>query len=50
MKGTEKFWDQGADPLLHLVADRLSPTGQRDRYWSARPECLSSQRRYHQTA
>ncbi len=23
IKGTEKFWDEGADPMLHLVADRL---------------------------
>ena len=26
IKGTEKFWDGGADPMLHLVADRLSQT------------------------
>src|SRR5690606_22088518 len=23
MKGTEKFWDQGAEPLLQIVADQL---------------------------
>jgi hypothetical protein len=50
MKGTEKFWDAGAEPLLHLVADYLSPVEERDRYWSARPERLSSQRCYHQAA
>jgi hypothetical protein len=50
MKGTEKFWDSGADPLIHLVADQLSPAEQRDRYWSARPQRLSSQRCYHQAA
>lgn len=50
MKGTEKFWDTGAEPLLHLVADHLSPAGERDRFWSTRPERLSSQRCYHQAA
>lgn len=50
MKGTEKFWDQGAEPLLCLVADHLSPPEAREAYWSHRPSRLSSQRRYHQTA
>jgi hypothetical protein len=50
MKGTEKFWDTGAEPLIHLVADHLSPIEQRDRYWSARPKRLCSQRCYHQAA
>lgn len=50
MKGTEKFWDEGVDPLLHLVADRLSTAEERERYWAARPERLSSQRCYHQAA
>ncbi len=50
MKGTEKFWDAGAEPLLHLVADRLSPAGDRDRYWADRPKRLSSQRCYQQAA
>lgn len=50
MKGTEKFWDKGAEPLLHLVADHLSPPQQLTRYWAARPERLSSQRSYHQAA
>jgi hypothetical protein len=50
MKGTEKFWDAGAEPLIHLVADRLSPPEQRERYWSARPQRLSSQRCYQQAA
>lgn len=46
MKGTEKFWDAGAEPIIHLVADHLSPIDGRDRYWSARPQRLSSQRCY----
>jgi hypothetical protein len=50
MKGTEKFWDQGAEPLLHLVADHLSPPQERQQYWATRPTRLSSQRTYHQAA
>jgi len=50
MKGTEKFWDQGAEPLLHLVADHLSPPAERTRYWHARPQRLCSQRCYHLAA
>lgn len=50
MKGTEKFWDQGAEPLLHLVADHLSPPNTRQQYWANRPARLSSQRNYHQAA
>lgn len=50
MKGTEKFWDAGAEPLLHLVADRLSPPRDRDRYWADRPNRLSSQRSHQQAA
>lgn len=50
MKGSEKFWDEGADPLLQLVADRLSPADHCDPYWTSRPRRLSSQRCYHQAA
>jgi hypothetical protein len=50
MKGTEKFWDTGAEPLLHLMADHLSPPEERDRYWAARPQRLGSQRCYHLAA
>ena len=31
IKGTEKFWADGADPMLHLVADRLSQTNVTDK-------------------
>jgi hypothetical protein len=47
MKGTEKFWDQGAEPLLQLVADHLSPPDQLTKFWKARPGRLNSQRCYH---
>ena len=36
LKGTEKFWSGGADPMLHLVADRLSQTNVMDKFWSRR--------------
>jgi len=41
IKGTEKFWDQGADPMLHLIADRLSQTNVTDKFWARRLERLS---------
>lgn len=50
MKGTEKFWDAGAEPLLHLVADQLSPPTHRDRYWTERPQRLSCLRCYQHAA
>ncbi len=50
MKGTEKFWDQGAEPLLQLVADHLGPPQPREQFWQTRPAKLSSQRNYHQAA
>jgi len=46
MKGTEKFWDQGAEPLLHLAADYLSPPDAIEAFWAARPRQLDSQRSY----
>jgi hypothetical protein len=46
MKGTEKFWDQGAEPLLQLVADHLSPPDTLAAFWRARPGKLTSQRCY----
>lgn len=46
MKGTEKFWDQGAEPLLHLAADYISPPEDMDEFWAARPRKLDSQRSY----
>ena len=46
VKGTEKFWDQGAEPLLHLAADYISPPEAMDEFWTARPRRLDSQRCY----
>jgi hypothetical protein len=36
IKGTEKFWADGAAPMLQLVADRLSQTNVTDKFWSRR--------------
>lgn len=47
LKGTEKFWDEGADPMLHLVADRLSQTIAVDRFWARRLERLLHAASYH---
>jgi len=44
VKGTEKFWDQGAGPLLQLVADHLSETRPLTKYWRQRPRRLASTR------
>jgi len=32
VKGTEKFWDQDAEPLLQLAADHISETNDLDRF------------------
>jgi hypothetical protein len=40
IKGTEKFWDDGTEPMLHLVADRLSQTGATADFWSRRLDRL----------
>lgn len=49
MKGTEKFWDQGAEPILQLVAGHLSETDRLDRFWRNRRTRLQPMRCY-QTA
>jgi len=46
LKGTEKFWDQNAEPLLHLAADYLSPAAEMEQFWTERPKKLDSQRCY----
>ncbi len=46
MKGTEKFWDQGAEPLLQIVAGRLSETNRLDQFWRNRRNHLQSMRCY----
>jgi hypothetical protein len=50
IKGTEKFWDEGADPMLHLVADRLSQTNVIDKFWSRRLDRLTQISAYRQAA
>ena len=50
LKGTEKFWDQGAEPLLQLAADHLSETRDLDRFWTRRPSQLHPMRCYHAAA
>jgi hypothetical protein len=39
MKGTEKFWQPGADPQLQLCADRISETNPLATFWSKRAAC-----------
>ena len=49
VKGSEKFWDQGAEPLLELVADHLSETSDLAHFWQSRKNRLQPVRCY-QTA
>ena len=49
LKGSEKFWDEGANPMLHLVADRLSQTNMVDKFWSRRLDRLLHAASYHQS-
>jgi len=46
MKGTEKFWSNGVEPMLTLVADHLSDTPTLARFWRNRPHRLTGSRRY----
>ena len=50
MKGTEKFWSQGVEPMLTLVADHLSDTPTLAHFWRNRPQHLTGSRRYQSTA
>lgn len=50
VKGTEKFWDQGAEPLLVLAAAHLSETDRLDRFWRHRRNRLQSMRCYQTSA
>lgn len=50
LKGTEKFWHQGAEPLLQLVADHLSQTPELDRFWTRRPTRMHPMRCYQSAA
>jgi len=50
VKGTEKFWDQGAEPLLQLAADHISETDDLDRFWKNRRASLQPMRAYQAAA
>jgi hypothetical protein len=50
VKGTEKFWDQGAEPLLVLAAAHLSETNRLDQFWRYRRKRLQSMRCYQTAA
>jgi hypothetical protein len=50
VKGTEKFWDQGTEPLLVLVADHLSETSRLDQFWNNRRKRLQPMRCYQNAA
>ena len=50
IKGSEKFWDEGADPMLHLVADRLSETPEALGFWDRRLNRLIASASYQQAA
>jgi hypothetical protein len=48
IKGTEKFWSGGSDPMLHLVADRLSQTKVTADFWTRRISRLIAPDSYQQ--
>jgi len=50
VKGSEKFWDQGAEPLLQLAADYLSQSEPLRRFWKRRPRRLPATRSYQNAA
>ena len=50
VKGTEKFWDQGTEPLLTLAADYLSETSRLDQFWKNRRKRLKPMRCYQNAA
>ena len=50
VKGTEKFWHQGAEPLLRLAADQISETDTLDRFWKNRRYRLQPMRCYRTAA
>jgi len=50
VKGSEKFWHEGAEPLLQLAADHISETTNFDRFWARRPSRLRATRCHHAAA
>jgi hypothetical protein len=47
VKGTNKYWDQGAEPMFVLVAAHLSEANRLDQFWKHRRKQLKSMRCYH---
>lgn len=50
VKGTEKFWHRGAEPILQLAADHLSDTYPLRKFWKQRPARLRPYRCYQVAA
>lgn len=50
VKGTEKFWDEGAEPMVQLRADLLSDDAPLDDFWKQRQDNATGQRRYRRAA
>lgn len=50
VKGTEKFWSRGAEPMLQLAADHLSETDALSHFWAQRPTRLLPYRSYQTAA
>lgn len=48
IKGSEKFWSEGADAMLALVADRLSQTNATADFWTRRTNRLIAASSYQQ--
>jgi len=45
IKGTEKFWSQGAEPHLQLSADKISETNPLEIYWQNKAEAQIGKRK-----
>ena len=50
VKGTEKFWSEGGDAMLHLMADRLSQTKVTADFWDRRVNRLIASANQQQAA
>jgi hypothetical protein len=50
VKGTDKFWDQGAESILQLAADHQSQTFDLERFWRDRPKQIKPMRCYQTAA
>ena len=45
IKGTEKFWREGAEPQLQLSADKISETDPLDAYWKRKADAQIGNRK-----